>query len=240
MSELRIALVAEGPTDYEVINAALRAILRRSFILTMLQPEATKPEFGGGWGGVLKWCHQAAQYGSTSLDSYPPLSGFDLVIIHADADVASKGYDDCGREVSALAIREGWISMPCALPCPPPLPTVTALERSIAEWLGRTTIGGKTIFCIPSKSTGTWLAAACFPGAHAILQGGECDLGLENRLSTLRLDERIKKTAAQYRIKAPLVALNWDKVKACCPIASRFESLVLSHVKASTHGGNHA
>lgn len=240
MSDLRIALVAEGPTDYEVINAALRAILRRPFLLTMLQPEATRPEFGGGWGGVLKWCYQAALSGSGSLDSYPPLVGFDLAIIHADADVASKAYEDCGRDVSELAIREGWNSLPCAVSCPPPLPTVEALERCISAWLGRTSIGGKTICCIPSKSTGTWLAAACFPHAHAILHGGECDLRLEDRLSTLPLGERIRKTTTQYREKAPFVTRNWDKVKAACSIASRFETLVLSRVTGSINGDAHA
>jgi hypothetical protein len=124
MSEVRIALVAEGPTDCEVINAALRAILRRPFILTMIQPEATKPEFGGGWGGVLKWCHQVSQSGFESLDGYPPLSGFDLIVIHADADVASKSYTDCGTEVSALAFAQIIgsaypVPYPARPPCPP-------------------------------------------------------------------------------------------------------------------------
>lgn len=228
MSELRIALIAEGKTDYEVINAALRAILSRSFVLTMLQPEATRPEFGEGWGGVLKWCHQAATSGCASLDSYPPVSDFDLVIIHADADVASMNYIACGPRVLELATLEGWDPLPCAQPCPPPLPTVEFLERTIAGWLGETAVGTRTILCVPSKSTGTWLAAACFPSTHSILRGGECDLGLENRLSTLSLDERIKKTTVQYREKAPFVRDNWSKVKAECSIAGRFESLVLS------------
>lgn len=43
MSEPRIALVAEGPTDYEVINAALRAIVPVRFTLTLLHPEPTQP-----------------------------------------------------------------------------------------------------------------------------------------------------------------------------------------------------
>ncbi len=233
MSELRIALIAEGPTDYEVINAALRAILRQPFIITMLQPEATKPEFGGGWGGVLKWCYQASQSGCLSLDTYPPLSGFDLVIIHVDADVASKSYTDCGSEVAALALAKQWVSLPCAVPCPPPLPTVEALEHCITGWLGSMAMGAKAALCMPSKSSGTWLAAACFSSEHTILQGGECDLGLENRLSTLKLNERIKKTAVQYRAKAPLVTKNWEKIKADCPIASRFETLVRSCISLS-------
>lgn len=43
MSELRIALIAEGPTDAVIIEAALKAILGRPFILQTIQPEATRP-----------------------------------------------------------------------------------------------------------------------------------------------------------------------------------------------------
>jgi hypothetical protein len=36
------------------LRIALKVILTpRSFVLTQLQPEATKPDMGGGWGGVL-------------------------------------------------------------------------------------------------------------------------------------------------------------------------------------------
>jgi hypothetical protein len=44
MSELRIALVAEGPTDYETIQAALKAVLPDPFVMIQLQPEATQAE----------------------------------------------------------------------------------------------------------------------------------------------------------------------------------------------------
>lgn len=55
MSNLHIALVAEGETDLVIIEAALKAIIERPFILTKLQPEATNPKMGTGWSGVLKW-----------------------------------------------------------------------------------------------------------------------------------------------------------------------------------------
>jgi len=55
MSELAIGLVAEGPTDFVIIEAALRACLKRPFVLTLQQPEATRPEMQGGWGGVYKY-----------------------------------------------------------------------------------------------------------------------------------------------------------------------------------------
>lgn len=46
MSELRVALIAEGPTDSVLIEAALKAILGRPFTLAPLQPEATRPQMG--------------------------------------------------------------------------------------------------------------------------------------------------------------------------------------------------
>ena len=232
MSEPRIALVAEGPTDYEVINAAIRAILRRPFVLTLLQPEATRPEFGNGWGGVLKWCRQAGESGCDSLDSYPPLAGFDAVVIHIDADVASKRYSDCGPHVEELAVRHGWQALPFAEPCPPPLPTVERLELSIVGWLGSARAGRKALFCVPSKSTGAWLAAACLPPAHRILSDAECDVNLEAQLSFLPLEQRIKKTTAAYREKAPLITRNWHSVKSTCPQAERFEKKLQAHVPA--------
>ena len=61
---LRIALVAEGPTDRIVLEAAITALLgQRSFVLSLKQPEVSEAFTGGasgasgaGWGGVYRWC----------------------------------------------------------------------------------------------------------------------------------------------------------------------------------------
>ena len=90
----------------------------------------------------------------------------------------------------------------------------------------------ETVFCIPSKSTNTWLAAACFLSTLPILRGGECDLNLEARLSRLTIEERIKKTTAKYREKAPIVTRNWNDVKSTCSLAERFESTLQAHISA--------
>lgn len=96
MSEpLRIALVAEGPTDQPLIAAALNAILpSQPFVLTQLQPEPTYPQLGTGWGGVLKWCHAAGARHTGPIDSDPTLELYDLLIIHLDLDVCGKQYAD--------------------------------------------------------------------------------------------------------------------------------------------------
>ena len=108
MSEPRIALVAEGPTDYEVIQAALKAILTTSFTLTLLQPEPTKPRFGTGWGGVLKWCSGAGARHAAALESDPTLEAFDLLVIHLDSDVSVADYAQCGPESARQALAKGW------------------------------------------------------------------------------------------------------------------------------------
>jgi hypothetical protein len=58
MSEWHIGLVAEGDTDQIVIEAALKAILPRAFVLTRLPTEATRGAHGGGWCGVFNWCKE--------------------------------------------------------------------------------------------------------------------------------------------------------------------------------------
>ena len=98
---LRIALVAEGPTDFEVIQAALKAVLPDPFVMVQLQPEPTQPKLGGGWCGVLKWCHEVAQRHDGPLLEDPTLqiNPYDLILIHLDVDVALKQYPDCGDTV---------------------------------------------------------------------------------------------------------------------------------------------
>jgi hypothetical protein len=228
MSDLRIALVAEGPTDYEVIAAALRAVLPRPFVLTLLQPEATLPAMGAGWGGVLKWCQAAGQRHTGSLDADPTLAGFDLLIIHLDADVAHKQYADCGPAVAAMAQSLGWAPLPCSRPCPPVLDTCAQLEAVLASWLKPAEQGHKTLWCLPAQSTGTWLAAALLPADHALLAGAECNAGLESQLALLPKKQRVKKTILEYRCQAPVITAQWEKVKLLCSQAQMFEQALLT------------
>ena len=127
---LRIALVAEGKTEHEVIEAALDTILApRRFVLTLLQPEATRPDLGTGWGGVLKWCQQLMARHDPTLDpaveSDPLLCSFyDGVVLHLDADVATFAYTDLSLSHTVASVAaKGWLPLPCVHACPPaPLP----------------------------------------------------------------------------------------------------------------------
>ena len=235
MSDLRIALVAEGPTDYVVIEAALKSVLAKPFTMLQLQPEATQGIMGAGWCGVLKWsqaAHQRHQLHHGSLDTDPTLVGFDLIIIHLDVDVASKQYDDCGRALAAIAQDSNWGSLPCKQPCPPVSDTVDFLGEVIKSWLGQVTPGDRTLFCLPAQSSGTWLAAAVLDSSHPLLANAECELNLESRLEQLPKAQRIKKTKRDYEKHAAHITQKWLQVKQICTQAEDFEHLVLATIKS--------
>ncbi len=224
MSDPRIALVAEGPTDFIVIEAALKAILQCSFVLNPLQPEPTRPDMGGGWGGVFKWCQEFRQRGLANMEADPTLSHFDLIIVHLDADVADKRYADCGDAVVQAAL--GLQPLPCAQPCPPPFNTVAALETVMLSWLGIPANGPKSLFCIPSKATEAWLSVATLPVNHTLLTNLECSLDIEAKLAGLPKAQKIRKTVREYRNRAETVTSQWAQVKAHCTQAALFDRQV--------------
>ncbi len=235
MSDLRIALVAEGPTDYEVIQAVLQSVLAKPFTMVQLQPEATQGIMGAGWCGVLKWCqaaHQRHQLHHGSLDTDPTLVGFDLIIIHLDVDVASKQYGDCGGALPAIAQHSNWGSLPCKQPCPPVSDTVDFLGVVIKSWLGQVTPGDRTLFCLPAQSSDTWLAAAVLDSSDPLLANAECELNLESRLEQLPKAQRIKKTKRDYEKHAAHITQKWLQVKQICTQAEDFERLVLATIKS--------
>jgi hypothetical protein len=218
MSSPRIGLVCEGPTDFIVIEAALKACLRRPFVLTQLQPERTRPEMQGGWGGVFKWCRALASHGFKSIEDDPTLAFFDLVIVHVDADVASFSYSDVLPEIPG-DIRV----LPCSAPCPPPGASVDALRRVIFSWLGTRSLGAKGMLCIPSKATDAWLAAAVVADIPTIMKEIECTMNMTSRLESLPKKRRIRKSKVCYQEHAPAVEHSWQQVTSLCSQAMRFQ-----------------
>lgn len=220
-NSLRITLIAEGKTDKVIIEAALNAILTKTFILTLLQPEETKPALGQGWGGVLKWCQQFVEMNPNSttraLDTDPTLADFDLIIIHLDAFVAEKSYADL-----SMARQEHWQTLPCSAPCPPPTQTIQNIQALLLSWLQVATLGNKSVSCIPSKSSEAWLTAAVLPANHALHTGLECHLTLETALKQLPIKERIKKGQREYYPHAPTITANWATVTTLCSQAAIF------------------
>lgn len=229
MSEpLRIALVAEGPTDQPLIAAALNAILHeQSFVLTQLQPEATLPRMGmgAGWGGVLKWCHAAGARHAGPIDTDPTLELYDLLIIHLDLDVCDKQYADYSQ-LPDDDRSKNWGALPIHYHCPPASTGADALASVLHTWLTPATIQpkGRTVLCLPAQSSGTWLAVATLPDNHPKLSALECNTQLETWLSELAPKAyKIKKTRLEYRKHASAIQARWTYVTQRCTQAERFE-----------------
>jgi hypothetical protein len=217
---LRIALVAEGPTDRIVIEAALNAILTdRSFLLTQIQPEgsAVFGPLGGGWPGVYKWCKQSAERGNGKLSEDGILFNYDLVILHLDADVA--GFQYSTGNVTPV---EGDLPLPCEKPCPPASDTTDVLRSVLLSWCGETEVPRKTVICMPSKASEAWLVKALFPNDVSVKRGIECYPEIESRLAQQPKAKRIRKSVSDYRDKADELTGAWSRI-ATLDEARRFQ-----------------
>ncbi len=226
MSDFRVAVVAEGPTDLIVIEAALRALLSRPFVLTSLQPEPTRPKVGTGWGGVLRWCLDFATRGSARFEDDPILPGFDLFVVHIDADVADKRYADVSEKIADLAAQRGWPLLPDPKQCPPPSESADVMRACLRAWTGMAVLGPKTVLCVPSKSVDAWLAAAVLEPGHSLLTGLECNPRLDARLQALPKPQRMRKTEREYRVRERTITARWADVRQCCTLAEQFSNEV--------------
>jgi len=223
----RIAVVAEGKTDFIAIEAVLKAVLAVPFVLNRLPGEEIIAGTGEGWGGVLKWCHSMANLAKagnfTQLKMLPGLENYDAVIIHLDADVSGMSYQNYGHEVASLALKNQWHVLPCQQP------TLTATRRNlhhvIASWLSPILLTApENLLCLPAQAMESWLASAVLPGGHNLLINIENNGNLEAQLKVLGKKIRIKKDTLTYRQKAPAITKEWARVKQICTQAALFDA----------------
>jgi len=224
MSRLRVALVSEGPTDAVVIQAALKALLPRPFVLTVLQPDPILPRLGGGWGGVLRWCCQFAGRGADNFEGDPTLHGFDLFIVHVDADVTDSSYGAINSEMADLARGCSWPVLPQAFSCPPAAAGANFMRSCLLSWSSLVAPGPKTVLCVPSKAIESWVAAAMLADGHPTLQGLECNPNVEGKLKILPVGQRIRKSLRNYRACEAEITRAWDKVRLHCIQAEQFSA----------------
>jgi hypothetical protein len=226
MSEpLRVALVAEGPTDKLVIEAAVSNILgTRPFVLNQLQPEESlaSKQVKGGWSGVYHWCHQAALRAGGALRDDPLFVTFDVLILHLDADVAGNQYADAG-------IADPVNDLPCSRPCPPPEQTTDQLRTVLLRWAGEVVPPPETVMCTPSTSTEAWVLSALYPTDAVVISGNvECyptpSVQLQAKPMRGRLVTGGKKIVEMYRQRAREIAEAWPQVRIRCTEAHRFSS----------------
>lgn len=230
---LRIALVAEGPTDRIVVEAALRSILgARAFVLTQLQPEDSSVfgPLGGGWGGVYKWCKQSARRGGGRLSGDRLVfQGYDLLLLHVDADVAAQKYGDAN-----VAPEGSDLPLPCEHACPPASATANALRAVLASWCGEVAAPPGTVFCVPSKSTEAWVVATLYPNDSAVQSGIECHPDPETRLGVQPKRVRIAKTKRDYQRCSAAFEAAWTRIASAdaCGEALRFHDELTDSVAA--------
>ncbi len=217
MSSLRIGLVAEGPTDFVVIEAALRSILGgdRPFVLNPLQPEGSAAfgTLGTGWVGVYRWCKQATRSGHGRLGDFHLLfATHDLLILHLDADVAGKKYQDGNLTPEA---NDGFL--PCEQACPPASATTDELRKILMSWCNESSTPPKVVVCTPSKSTEAWVVAAILPQDKAVEAGIECFPDPEVRLGLQRKGSASRSrgaTTSSAKTSSPSAGRPWSPVRA--------------------------
>lgn len=228
-SMVRIALVAEGVTDYEVLNAAIEAMLNgRSFDLKLLQPEdsiafaggGNAGPFGGGWRGVYKWCRQATERNEGCLRDDPLFLNYDLLLLHLDADVAAE--DPANYAIAPIPELAG--VLPCEHPCPSPTATTDRLRNVMLSWVGETQTPPKTVLCTPSKSTEAWVMAVFFPKDKVMAKlGWECHPKPESRLGQQPVRERFYKNQLAYSQRKSELQSGWPTVVRRLTEARRFQ-----------------
>lgn len=229
MSEpIRIALVAEGPTDRIVVEATVRSMLGdRSFVLQQLQPESSVAfgDLGTGWCGVYRWCRQAARRGNGSVSGDGLLfAQYDVLVVHLDADVAAKSYEDC-----TISPEAGDRALPCVMTCPPASDTVNGLRSVVLSWCGEPSAPARMVMCVPSKSTEAWVLASLFPADAAVGPGLECFANPESRLGQQPAHRRIKKRQRDYQDRSDDFSSAWPEV-AKLGEAARFQAEFLAAV----------
>lgn len=229
---LHVALAVEGPTDAIVIRAILNSLRPNAeFVLQTLQPEVSlafvsPPTYGigGGWGGVYRWCRQAASEGGGSVSGSLAMLHHDVLIVQVDADVASKTY-------SSGSIQDAPSQdLPCDQPCPPPGRTTDALRKVVLNWLGESNTPSRVVLCTPSKNIETWVVTAVWPDDNLVQRADwECR---HNPLAALPKERRFRKSQANYRSKRRKIENGWPDVSARLKEAERFERELLAAIPA--------
>lgn len=217
MSEINVAVVCEGETDFEILEAILASVWpsidpagEHVMTLIKLQPEGDGSSgnagaHGGGWRGVCNWCRTARDFGG--LAGLISLRQFKVLIILVDGEVAEES------------------SVACNQPCPPASASIDALRAFILQnWLNEAPpLPPELVFCIPAQETELWVWSALFPEEVAAQRHPECLRKPSNRLNRRELCTRIPKTIAAYRNIKPRVADAWPQVVQMIPEAGRFD-----------------
>lgn len=161
MSDLRIGIIAEGPTDIIIIEKIVKLVFKDYRVVCVeisptpdeLDGIIDKPE-GFGWGGVYKICRNLKD----KLEIIEAGNGsFDMIVIQVDGDVMFVTYE-------SAKIHDAKI--PTELPCYIKDATIekncSFLESVICNWIERD-VDSNIILCIPYINTELWAAYCLYP-----------------------------------------------------------------------------
>ena len=223
---LRVAAVVEGPTDSVVLQAILEASLPGvEFEFQTLQPEESAafgvPHFGktgGGWPGVYRWSCQAVDEADGAVRDSVVFSNHDILIVHVDADVATKTY------ASGHIYDSPEDDLPCDRPCPPASDTTNALRSVVLNWLGEASMPPRMVFCTPSMNMEAWVVASVSPANPLVSRANwECRADPGAQLGALPQASRFKKTQTDYERNRQAIKDGWAHVATTLSEAVRFQ-----------------
>jgi len=229
---MRVAFVMEGPTDYIVLKAAVRALLGgRDFVPTAIKPELNNNLIAiteGGWGGVYKWCRQAVAQTTDSFRNNPIFAFHDALVIQIDADVAQKRYSD--YRITDAPNND----LPLSPPNQTTRVTTDALRQVVLGWLNETSIPTGSLLCVPSRSIETWLLVALFPNDKVSQRSDiEASKHVESRLKTYNFIKSKQKLIGKYISSEGEIQSSWPSVRKKCAEAERFSTEFLALVPSN-------
>lgn len=248
MSDYRVGIVCEGPTDKIVIEAILRKLEgelngKRFHPVTRLQP-LDSDAFGGfgntgsGWGGVYRWCKLSRKNGDGFLSNDPDIQHMDLIIYHLDADVSMFSYKD----ENILPDRDAK-DLPCNEKCPPVSASVDRLKDVLLSWMGEESLPSKTLFCIPAQNIETWVVATLYPNATILHpEDRECsDDGIhflyslpKNEKMVEKKDSKFKKKKRHYENRSHEISDGWQNAVDILSEANRFDHNLRKYIESMT------
>jgi hypothetical protein len=197
---MRLGIVAEGISDFLVVEAIAR-LIDANIESERLWPDIAQGGRPYGWRGVKAWCEEQGGRLEILMRGVEGRE-LDVLVVHVDCSMADKVRAD--------------------RPCPPARDTADALRAVAREaWLSRRDDLGWLVVVTPAQKTDAWTVAALHPPCRDTARI-ECDSAVEGELVRRGLLPAGRKPRARYEPLADQVARRFDVVSQVCPEARRF------------------
>lgn len=242
MCEYHVGIIAEGPTDVELIKGIMCTIFENdSFCFRTISPtpqelQAQQKKEGFGWGGVYRVCRGLKE----KLEMLSLMgAAFDFLVIHVDGDIAYRDYTD----IDEVPMQR---DLPCASATTEIHDAGASLEKVVCHWLDRSSgLDLPVVFCLPFLSTETWAGQLFYPEKwtdidektpedviyHRLFLLGQPKSEKEYRLIRQKAG-KMKKQIKGYRIRArQMTADDWGKATQRYIQAKRFDTALKKEIQ---------